>query len=130
MDKKIVLYRKLNKLCVSCGNPLDRNGVYCRECNSFHNLERRALTNSMHEKGLCISCSKPLDRKGWFCIECNNALKVMQKNKVSKRKAEGICIQCGKKAAVNGKVRCQECLDKNRIAVRRARANKKRRKNT
>lgn len=38
--EKIVLYRRINKLCVRCGRPLDRQGIYCTECNKINNIGR------------------------------------------------------------------------------------------
>ncbi|EHJ00741.1 hypothetical protein CDLVIII_4216 [Clostridium sp. DL-VIII] len=36
--EKIVLYQRINKLCVRCGKLLDRKGIYCTECNEISNI--------------------------------------------------------------------------------------------
>lgn len=123
MDK--MAYKKANKLCRRCNEPLDRDGVYCISCNNEANKKRKSKVNEIHNKGLCVDCKNPLDRKGWFCIACNNKLKLMQKNKIIKRKSEGLCVQCGIRKSVENKVRCQICLDKNKISIRESRKIKK-----
>lgn len=124
--EKIVIYRRLNMLCVRCGKELDRKGIYCTDCNEISNIVRKRQVNMAHTQGLCTGCKKPLDREGWFCTKCNEQLKKWGKQRIHKRKAAGICTQCGKEPAVDGRVRCQLCLDKNRISSEKYRNKKKR----
>lgn len=106
-------------------NQLDRQGIYCTECNEISNIGRQRHVNEAHAQGLCTGCKKPLDREGWFCTKCNEQLKQWRKQRRYKRRAAGICTQCGKAPAVDGRIRYQSCLDKNRISSEKYRAKKK-----
>lgn len=97
--------------------------------------ERKARQKARYEylkaRGRCVQCAQPAFAGRTMCAEClykltlrniSHTLSEDQKVQVNKahresywaRKAAGLCVTCGK-PAVQGRVRCMECLLKNRL---------------
>lgn len=96
--------------------------------------ERKARQKARYEylkaRGRCVQCAQPAFAGRTMCAEClykltlrNIGRKLSEDQKVQvykahresywARKASGLCVTCGK-PAVQGRVRCMECLLKNR----------------
>lgn len=123
--------RKEAGLCVNCGKELDRNGVYCTECQAKLNSNRNELRKWYQEGGICPRCGKELlygQEKN--CLECsakgyeqylkrdkehfNEVHRKWAKEKYERDKANGICTRCGKRKADGGYFTCGICRAKNR----------------
>lgn len=64
--------RKESGLCVQCGKPLDRDGVYCKTCCEKNNEESRLTRAYYIKRGVCPMCRKNYifgDEKR--CPECS-----------------------------------------------------------
>ena len=124
---------KDNGLCVRCRKPLDRAGCYCTACQQKERDYRRKNREFYREHNLCPECGKNKlfgDEK--MCLDCkmkqqeyrakhpisedrrisrNIRSRIKKKNVYAERKANGICTRCGKRKAINGRAKCQICLD-------------------
>jgi predicted amidophosphoribosyltransferase len=85
------------------------------------NLKRKEAVTKTHNKGLCVNCKKPLDREGWYCVKCVEYFKIWQRERIKKLSGEGLCVQCGKNVVAKSNIRCEKCLDKNRIEAKKKR---------
>ena len=73
--KDFIQRRKDNNLCISCGNPLDRNGVNCIDCNNKKNEEYRKTKQAYIDCGICYRCRKnPIMGVEKMCPECRAKL--------------------------------------------------------
>lgn len=126
--------RKEQGLCLSCGNPLDRDGTYCTPCLKEKNETQRLDRHFYQEHGICPRCRKNElfgDEKN--CPECaakeysiimpkrtenrehyNELHKEWSKKEYDRRKEVGICTRCGKRKAENGHYTCGICREKER----------------
>lgn len=100
-------YRKINKLCVQCGKPLDREGSYCIRCNLKSNELKRKYSKENIEHGKCSTCGTLLDRKGLFCTVCTEKLRKRENIRSAERRANHQCVQCGEEN-IEGSY-CQRC---------------------
>lgn len=130
--------RKSNGLCVGCGKPIDRNGVYCTKCREKINKTIRERRQWYLSHKICPRCGKnDLMGNETRCLECrakevNNALKNRNKSTYNsyhnewakstyqKRKEAGVCTRCGKRKATEGYTTCAMCRERGN-ASRRAR---------
>lgn len=111
--------RKEKKLCLKCGNPLDREGTYCIECRKKITDETNETRHFLQNIGICPRCQKTKlfgDEKQ--CPECSaKAYKLVMasrkteygrlqynknhaewaKKKHNERIEQGICTRCGKR---------------------------------
>ena len=55
-QKRFIERRKKQGLCLKCGNPLDRKGVYCIKCNNELNEEHRKTEQAYIDAGICYRC--------------------------------------------------------------------------
>lgn len=124
--------RKENGLCPRCGNPLDRDGYYCKNCLEKVREYRRGNRIFYINNHICTECGKVkvfgTDR---ICPECRvkrdkyrknmideqkarykENLKKQQKSLYQQRKEQGICTRCGKRKVEKGKAKCRICLEK------------------
>ena len=119
-------------LCPTCRKPKDREGYYCSECLAKQKERRKKDVEFYVEMGLCRVCGKNKSVPGTtYCEACSERMyeygrkryqrdpervRELNRNSAMKRyyecKAAGICTSCKKNKAVNGKVMCQLCLDK------------------
>ena len=134
-QKRFIEKRKLNKLCLKCGEPLDREGTYCVKCRKIITKQTTDRRKWYQENGICPRCGKNNlfgDEK--VCLECNaksyetsmksreklgkehynNVHKEWAKKEYKKRAESGICTRCGKRNADNGYKTCGICRSKSR----------------
>lgn len=125
--------RKQKKLCISCGEPLDRDGVRCKSCNEKHNKKNTEIRYWHQSNKICPRCAKNTlygDEK--TCPECNayeyainmqsrerlgkehynKVHREWAKNEHKKRIEKGICTRCGKRKADYGYKTCGICRAK------------------
>lgn len=125
--------RKQKNLCVSCGEPLDRDGVRCKSCNEKHNKKNAELRYWYQSNRICPRCFKNTlygDEK--TCPECNaygyeinmrsrerlgkehynKVHSEWAKKKHQERIENGICTRCGKRKAGYGYKTCGICRAK------------------
>lgn len=57
-QRKVREERKINGLCVRCGSPRDRDGIYCIRCNDAYNRYRMENRNFFRDHNLCTICGK------------------------------------------------------------------------
>lgn len=122
--------------CIMCRQELDREGIYCTKCCEKLRLktkERREFLKNIH---VCPTCGKNTlfgDEK--VCLEClarkytynhkyeaeltdeeraerNKKMATHNRNVYAERKAKGICVRCGERKAVQNRVRCAICLNR------------------
>ena len=119
--------RKSKGLCVGCGNPIDRVGVYCIKCREKINKVTRERRQWYLSHKICPRCGKnDLMGDETVCPECrarntNNVLTKRNRseyntyhNEWSKityqnRKKQGMCTRCGKRKATEGMTTCALC---------------------
>lgn len=119
--------RKSKGLCVGCGNPIDRVGVYCIKCREKINKVTRERRQWYLSHKICPRCGEnDLMGDETICPECrarntNNVLTKRNRseyntyhNEWSKityqnRKKQGMCIRCGKRKATEGMTTCALC---------------------
>jgi len=103
--------RKNNGKCIQCGQPLDREGIYCAACNSYNNKNSRKHVHELHEQGICSTCRKPLEagRKTLLCGPCAAKLRLRARMVTAERREKHLCVQCG--APADGRSQCRRCLD-------------------
>lgn len=124
--------RKTNNLCISCGKPLDREGVNCTECRQKINKEVAETRHWYQDNGICPRCRKnTIEGDEKVCPECNakNAnmtakrrgenreeynekQKIIHRNLYYKRIEQGICTRCGKRKTDYGYKTCGICRAK------------------
>ena len=127
--KDFIQRRKDNNLCISCGNPLDRNGVNCIDCNNKKNEEYRKTKQAYIDCGICYRCRKnPIMGAEKMCPECRAKLATWKENRPEDKieiekeqtrrsherirqecRDKGICYVCKKRKAEPGKKRCSIC---------------------
>ena len=129
-QKQRLEIRKLNKLCIDCGNPLDRDGVRCIKCNTKHNETNNSRRKWYKENGICPRCTKnTLFGDENMCPECSaemyeiniNSRERLGKDYYNKKHKEwskrthhemierGICTRCRKRKADYGYKTCGIC---------------------
>lgn len=129
IDHRFVQRRKENGLCVRCGNPLDRDGYYCRSCCDKNNERTKKDREFYKKNGICPECRKNrIFPNEYICPECKARKTSHKKELTDKRKEQmrkhnkstyqyraehGICTCCGKRKAEDGKKKCRICLDRN-----------------
>lgn len=124
--------RKKNGLCPRCGEILDREGHYCRECLKKASIYRKENRKFYRQYHICTYCGKiKVFGSERICPECrvkqNNErkplteeqkqkygerFKIQQKTLYQQRREQGICTRCGKRQAEYGKAKCGICLAK------------------
>ena len=122
--------RKSEGLCVGCGEPIDRDGIYCTKCREKINKYKREHRQWYLSHKICPRCGKnDLMGDETICPECranntNNLLsnrvrinyneshKKWAKDTYWKRKEAGICTRCGKRMATTGMATCGICRAK------------------
>lgn len=124
--------RKEQGLCKMCGEPLDREGTFCKKCCEKINKQNRETRAFYIEIGVCPMCRKnSLIGTEKLCKECaakkaETAAKCRDKNRelynknhreyrkviYRERKDAGICVRCGKRKAREGKAMCPICAKK------------------
>lgn len=125
--------RKKAGLCVSCGKPLDREGVRCIACNNKMNEDNREYRKLCRSIGICPRCRKNKlygDEK--VCLECGayeytiyqkkkervgqktltDAHVKWEKEAIQKWDKQGLCHRCGKRKADIGHVTCSKCRNR------------------
>ena len=130
--KDFIQRRKDNNLCISCGNPLDRNGVNCIDCNNKKNEEYRKTKQAYIDCGICYRCRKnPIMGVEKMCPECRAKLATWEENRpedkieiakeqirishAKKRqycRENGICYNCKKRESLPNKKLCSICREK------------------
>ena len=133
--RRLLEKRKLNGLCIDCGNALDRDGVRCVKCNTKHNEKNKADRKWYIENGICPVCRDNFlfgDEK--VCLECgaskyaetmksrerlgrehyNEVHKEWSKRTHHEMIERGICTRCRKRKADYGYKTCGICRDKGR----------------
>lgn len=134
-QKRFIQKRKERVLCLKCGKPLDRDGLYCIDCRKYITEQNTLARHWYQEHGICPRCGKnELFGDEKVCIECNaKAYEVTMRsrerlgkehynqqhnewarNKHQKRIDEGICTRCGKRKADGGYKTCGICRAKTR----------------
>ncbi len=133
-QQRLLDKRKSNGLCVGCGNPLDRDGIYCATCRERINKTTRERRHWYQDNGICPRCGKVSlmgDEK--VCPECraesaneksrireenrekyNEKQRIIHGNIYNKRKEQEICTRCGKRKADKGYKTCGVCRAKTR----------------
>ena len=134
-QQRLITRRKEQGLCLKCGNPLDRNGIYCAECRKDINENLQKTRGWYQIHGICPRCRKNNlfgDEK--VCPECsakayeyamrsrerlgkehyNLQQAELHKNQHHKRIELGICTRCGKREADSGYKTCGICRAKTR----------------
>ena len=119
--------RKSKGLCVGCGNPIDRVGVYCIKCREKINKVTRERRQWYLSHKICPRCGKnDLMGDEIVCPECrarntNNVLTKRNRSKYNtyhnewskityqNRKKQGMCTRCGKRKATEGMTTCALC---------------------
>lgn len=77
--------------------------------------------------GLCGKCGKnPKPTKGSLCDTCREKERLRMEKRRQEAEAKGYCPCCCLRPIVEGKSRCQKCLNSGAASVRRGRATKKR----
>lgn len=124
--------RKQNKLCLNCGEQLDREGTYCLACRDKINADVREMRKWYQDNGICPRCRKNKlygDEKN--CVECSAdayaaTMKSRDRETYNKNHAEwskrthqemidkGICTRCRKRNADSGHKTCGICRAKGR----------------
>lgn len=122
-------------MCLKCGNPLDREGIYCAECRRVINSGQHDRREWYREHGICPRCGKNdiMGDEG-MCPECrarsyevnmrsrerlgkdhyNATHSQWARNEHQRRIAEGICTRCGKRKADGGYKTCGICRERDR----------------
>ena len=130
--KDFIQRRKDNHLCVSCGKPLDRNGVNCIDCNNKRNEEYRKTKQAYIDCGICYRCRKnPIIGSEKTCPECRAKLATWKENRPEDKieiekeqtrrsherirqecRDNGICYVCKKRKASPNRKACDICREK------------------
>lgn len=129
-NKMIYNSRINNKLCPSCGDPLDRKGHYCSKCLIKRNERTKKDRAFYRENHLCADCGKyHVYGSETYCEECKarrytysashvrtdeekKKFREQQKRLYKELSEKGICTRCGKRKAAPGKKKCKICLEK------------------
>lgn len=130
--KDFIQRRKDNNLCILCGNPLDRDGVRCTNCNNTQNKEGKSTRQTYIQCGICPRCRKnPIMGVEKMCPECrakqyewrNNRSeekkkiaeeqsRISHENKRQYCRENGICYNCKKRESLPNKKLCSICREK------------------
>lgn len=133
-QRRMIEKRKENRLCISCGEPLDREGVHCTTCREKINKDVKETRRWYQQNGICPRCGKnPIMGDEKNCPECRaestnraterrekNREKYNEKQRITQRKIyyerieQGICTRCGKRKADYGYKTCGICRTKGR----------------
>lgn len=134
-QKRFIKRRKEQGLCLKCGNPLDREGTYCKNCKDIVTKEIMELRHWYQDNKICPRCRKnDLFGDEKICPECNakayeitmrsrerlgaehynNQHNEWARNNHQKRIEQGICTRCGKRNADSGYKTCGICRTKTR----------------
>ena len=131
-QKRFIERRKEQGLCLKCGNPLDRKGVYCIKCNNELNEEHRKTEQAYIDAGICYRCRvNPIMGDEKRCPECRAKFREWRSQRPDEKKQRdkeltelsherrrqecrdnGICYICKKRKAEPGKKRCSICREK------------------
>lgn len=125
--------RKISGLCVRCGKPMDRDGIYCTDCLNIINKETRERRAWYKSHKICPRCGKnDLIGDENVCLECgareytitmasrkrlgkehfNKTHNEWARKKYAERVEKGICTRCGKRKADYGFKTCGICRAK------------------
>lgn len=137
MTKSVKYQHKLIEagLCLSCKQPVDRNGRYCKECLEKHNQRRKDDVEFYLKHGLCRICGKNKSQPGsTYCENCSQYMyeynkkrweektdycrqkkRESEKKRYEECKSQGICTRCRSRKAMKGKTKCGVCLEKDRL---------------
>ena len=129
--------RKENGLCIRCGKPLDRKGIYCSDCLKARRKYLNETREFYRKNHLCYICGKnQVFGNEKSCPECRAKeqtrrdnyteeekdkryrkyySKKKEKNKqlIKERIEKGLCTKCGKRKADAGYKTCSICRRKN-----------------
>lgn len=133
-------------LCPRCKKPMDRKGALCTSCRAKAIIYERETRSFLRENRICPYCRKnKLYENEKRCYDCYiKAAEYRKKNKPTEeqrgryrrnfeakqrslyqeRSEKGICTRCGKRNAMQGKKKCKDCLDKDRLIHMLRRTNK------
>ena len=133
-------FRKEQGLCVRCGkNKAEEGRVLCNNCKAKQSEYYNETRQFFKDLGLCTRCHKNrIFENETLCPECRarrmdynekfireNPEKVrathglVYRKRRERLKKQGLCTACGKRPAVEGKCRCQICLEKKRNAIKK-----------
>ncbi len=110
---------KISKgICVNCLE-LSRPGkTLCQKCADKQIEKEKIKKKQLEGKGLCVACGKYPNVQGIkICEMCRKKRLQYSSNYRTLTKATGICPRCGE-PAIQGKIHCQDCLDKTAAHVR------------
>ena len=130
--KDFIQRRKDNNLCISCGKPLDRNGVNCIDCNNKRNEEYRKTKQAYIDCGICYRCRKnQIIGSEKTCPECRAKLATWKENRPEDKieiekeqtrrsherireecRDKGMCYVCKKRKASPNRKACDICREK------------------
>lgn len=131
-QRKLIEYRRLNKLCADYGDPLDRDGYRCAKCNKKHNENNKKDKDFYISHKICPVCRiNKLFGQEKQCAECcangyidkiksneklgrehvNKIHAEWSKNEYNKRIESGLCVRCGKIRNDKYKI-CSRCRQK------------------
>lgn len=127
--------RKQQGLCLKCGNPLDREGIYCIECRKVINKSvketrdwyksnkicpRCRVNNLFGNENSCPECSAKMyadnirSRERLGREHCNKVHAEWSRSTYAKRIELGVCTRCGKQKADYGFKTCGICRNKDK----------------
>jgi predicted HNH restriction endonuclease len=108
MNKDRCEYRKLNNLCVDCGNKSVDGLTRCVECNKKHNINSLNRLQKRKEFNLCRICGNQKGNGGTknYCSICCEKEKIRRNSIVLENKKKAIeilgskCSICGLKTEI------------------------------
>ena len=137
-QKKAREKRKSERKCDRCGKPLkDGEKIRCKECCDKQYSITKSNREYAKKAGICTVCQVNLVLAGQtICETCREKQREYnrknppsqeqrkkknekQKREREARKKQSVCIECGKRKAEIGKVRCHNCLVKNKLRQRK-----------
>jgi 5-methylcytosine-specific restriction endonuclease McrA len=110
MNKEIYNYRKINGLCVRCGdfNSLDKS-VFCDICKDICTKRRDKRYKSNKGNGVCIDCLGASIQGKVRCFLCGESARKSAALGREECRLTGRCTTCRKNNSIENGNRCEEC---------------------
>lgn len=110
--------RRASGVCVVCEVPLFDGEARCVPCNADIGAINKARTDERRNLGLCPNCGDQAASGHTKCDACMERSREYTSTDYYRHKLNHQCIQCGKLPALENRVRCVPCLEKDRLKHR------------
>ena len=102
-------------LCIRCKkNPKVEGFSKCQSCREYCNNKKEEKRLSFIKEGKCGHCGSEkagVYRERFLCKKCATAAKNSTKLLRDKKIKDGFCSRCMKNKTIDGKSKCQSCID-------------------